>query len=59
MQPQPGISPLGRTGEARVDDVESGPAMAPLQYVMEEDRVRFTGVRAPQEDDVRFLDFPV
>jgi hypothetical protein len=33
--------------------------MYPLQHVMEEDRMRFTGVRAPQEDDVRFLDLPI
>ena len=35
------------------------PLLHPLEEVVEEDRMRLPGVRAPQEDDVRLLDLPV
>jgi hypothetical protein len=33
--------------------------MYPLQYMMEEDRMRFTRIRAPQKDDICIFDFPI
>ena len=43
----------------RVDRVEASPVMDALQQVVEEDRVCFSRVRPPEENDVRFLDLAV
>ena len=59
VEPEPGVGPLGRAGAARVDDVQARAVVHGLQDVVEEDRMRFTGVRAPQEDDIGLLDLLV
>ncbi len=59
MQTQPGICPLGRTGTTRVNDIEPRPTSDPLQHMMEKDRVRVARIRAPQDDQVGFLDLPI
>ena len=42
-------------GAARVDDDELRAAMHSLQHVVEEDRMRLAGIRAPEHDQVRTL----
>src|SRR5438067_4009192 len=59
LETEPAVSPLRRGGPARVHGEEPRPAAHPFQDVMEEDRVRLAGVRAPEEDDVRLLDLAV
>ena len=59
VEAQPQVRPLRRAGAARVDRDQPGTAAHPLQEVVEEDRVRLPGVRAPQEDDVRLLDLTI
>ena len=50
---------LRRRRAPRIDDVEPRAVVHALEQVVEEDRMRLTGVRAPQEDDVRLLDLAV
>ena len=59
VEAQPAVGPLGRRGPARVDDEQARAVVHALEQVVEEDRVRLTGVRAPEEDDVRLLDLAV
>ena len=40
-------------GAARVDDDQLRAAVHRLQHVVEEDRMRLAGVRAPEHDQVR------
>ena len=47
------------TRAAGVDDEQLGPVVDALQDVVEEDRMRLAGVRAPEDDDVRVLDLLV
>ncbi len=41
---------------ARIDDEEPGAVVHALEQVVEEDRMRLAGVRAPEQDDVGLLD---
>ena len=59
VEPQPAVGPLGRGGAPRIDRVELGAVVHALEQVVEEDRMRLTGIRSPQEDDVRLLDLAV
>ena len=59
VEPEPAVGPLGRRGAARVDRVQPRPVVHALEQVVEEDRMRLTGIRPPQEDDVRLLDLAV
>jgi hypothetical protein len=56
VEAEPDIGPFGRSRPARVDDVEPGAPIDPLQEVVEEDRVGLAGVTAPEEDEIRLLD---
>jgi hypothetical protein len=49
---QPDVGPLGGLGAARVDDEEPRAVVDALEDVVEEDRMRVAGVRAPQQDDI-------
>ena len=59
IEPEPAVGPLGGGRPARIDDVEARAVPHPLQQVVEEDRVRLPGVRAPEEDHVRLLHLTV
>ena len=56
VEPEPAVGPLRRRRAARVDDEEPGAVAHALEQVVEEDRVRLAGVRAPEEDHVGLLD---
>ncbi len=59
VEPEPAVGPLGRGRAARIDGVEPRAVVHALEQVVEEDRMRLTGIRPPQEDDVRLLDLAV
>ncbi len=59
IEPQPAVRPLGAGRPPRVDGVEPGAPIDPLQEVVEEDRVGLAGVPAPEEDEIRLLDLLV
>jgi hypothetical protein len=59
VEPEPAVRPVGAGRPARIDRVQAGAAVDPLQEVMEEDRVGLTGVAAPEEDEIRLLDLLV
>ena len=59
VEPEPAVGPLRRRRAARVDDEEARAVPHPFEEVVEEDRMRLPGVRAPEEDHVRLLDLAV
>jgi len=59
VEPQPAIGPSGRRRPPGIHGVEPRAVVHALQQVMKEDRMRLTGIRSPQEDDVRLLDLAV
>ena len=59
VEPQPAVGPLGARRPARIDGVQPGAPIDPLQEVVEEDRVGLAGVAAPEEDEIRLLDLLV
>ena len=59
VEPEPAVGPLRRRRPPRVDHEEPRPVVDALEQVVEEDRVRLAGVRAPEEDHVRLLDLRV
>ena len=59
VEAEPAVGPLGRGGAPRVDRVEPSAVVDALEEMVEEDRMRLTGIRSPQEDDVRLLDLAV
>jgi hypothetical protein len=59
VETEPQVGPLGGARAARVDRNQAGPAVDPLEQVMEEDRMGLAGVTAPQEDEIRLLDLTV
>ena len=52
VEPEPDIGPFGRGRPARVDRVQPGAVADAAQQVVEEDRMRLPGVRAPEHDQV-------
>ena len=56
VEAEPAVGPLRRGRAARIDDEEPRAVVHALEQVVEEDRVRLAGVRAPEQDDVRLLD---
>ena len=56
-QAKPRVGPCRGRGAARVHDIERRARAHRLEHVMEENRVGVARVRAPEEDDVRFLHF--
>ena len=59
VEPEPGVGPLRRACPPRIDDVQRRAAMDGLEDVVEEDRMRLAGVRAPQDQQIRFLDLSI
>ena len=59
VEAEPAVCPLGGRRAAGIDDVELRPVVQPLENVMEEDGVRLSGARPPQDDQVCFLDLLV
>ena len=49
------VGPAGARGPAGVDDHQVGAVPLPLEHVLEHDRMRLAGVRAPEHEDVRLL----
>ncbi len=56
---EPHVGPLRRGGAPRIDRVHLGAVAHALDEVVEEDRMGFARVRAPQDDQVRVLDLPI
>ena len=52
VEAEPDVGPLGRARPARVDRVQPGAVAHAAQEVVEEDRMRLPGVRAPEHDQV-------
>ena len=59
VEAEPAVGPLRRRRAARVDDEQPRAVVDALEHVVEEDRMRLAGVRAPEDDDVRLLDLRV
>ena len=59
VEAEPAVGPLRRGRAPRIDDHQPGAVVHALQEVVEEDGMRLSGVRAPQENDVRLLDLAV
>ena len=59
VEPEPEISPLRRRGPPWIDHDELCPVADPLQHVMKVDRVCLTRIRAPENDEVGFLDLSI
>ena len=56
---QPQVAPFGRLGPARIHHDHLGSVVDALENVVEEDRMRRTRVRPPQQDEIGVLDLLV
>src|SRR6201999_2238509 len=56
---QPDVAPHRGCGATRVDDVQRCAVLDALEKMMKPDRMRFTGVRTPEENEVSVLRFLV
>src|SRR5207249_9081632 len=56
---EPEIGPLRGRRATRIDDHQTRTAVDRLEHVVEEDRMRLAGVRAPEQDQVRVSDLLV
>jgi hypothetical protein len=59
VEPEPDVRPLGRARPAWVDRVEAGAVPDAAQEVVEEDRMRLPGVRAPENDQIGLLSLAI
>ncbi len=59
VQAQPEIGPLRGTGAPRIHDIEFSAVANAFQQMMKKDRVRFPGVRSPQQDHVSAFNFAI
>jgi len=59
IEAQPDVGPLGRRCPARIDRVQPGAVPDAAQEVVEEDRMRLSGIAAPEDDQVRLLDLTI
>ena len=59
IETQPDVGPLGRRCPARIDRVQPGAVPDAAQEVVEEDRMRLSGIAAPEDDQVRLLDLTI
>ena len=50
---------LRRLAPSRIDAIQAGPVVDPLQQVMEEDRMGGARVRTPEQDHIGVLDLLV
>src|SRR5215467_1569129 len=56
---EPSMGPFGRTGSARIDDIELGAVLYAFEQVVEENRMRFASIRSPKQDDVGLFDLAI
>jgi hypothetical protein len=56
---EPDVGPLGRARPPRIDGEQPRPVIDAAEEVVEEDRMRLAGVRAPQDDEVCLLGLSV
>ena len=59
VEPEPHVAPRGGRRAPRIDDVQSRAVLDALEQMVKPDRMRFTGVRSPEEDEVGVLRFLV
>ena len=59
VEARPHVGPLGGCGPPRIDRVELRPTLHALEQVVKEDRMRFPGVRSPEQDAVRFFNLAI
>jgi len=59
VEAEPDVGPLGRARPARVDRVETGAVADTAEEVVEEDRMRLSGIAAPEDDQIGVLDLTV
>jgi hypothetical protein len=59
VQAEPRVGPLGRGRPARIDRVQPGAVPDAAQQVVEEDRMRLSGIRAPEDDQLGLLDLTI
>jgi hypothetical protein len=59
VEAQPQVRPLGRARPAGVDRDQPGAVADPAQEVVEEDRMRLSGVAAPEQDQIGLLDLTI
>lgn len=59
VEPEPDVGPFGRARPSRIDRVQPGAISNAPQEVVEEDRMRLPGVRAPEDDQVGLLSLAI
>jgi hypothetical protein len=59
VEAQPDVGPLGRARPPRVDRVQPGAVADAAQEVVEEDRMRFPGIAAPENDQIGLLSLSI
>jgi len=59
VEAQPGVGPLGAARPAGIDRIELRAVADAAQQVVEEDRMRLSGVRAPEDDQIGLLDLTI
>jgi hypothetical protein len=59
VETEPSVGPLGRLRPARIDGIDLGPFVNRFQGVMKENRMRFAGIGAPEDEQIRIFSFAV
>jgi hypothetical protein len=59
VQPEPQVRPVGRARPARIDRDQPGTVADTAEEVVEEDRMRLSGIRAPEDDQIGLLDLTI
>src|SRR3569623_121070 len=59
VETEPRVSPLRRFGAAWIDRIDLGAFMNRLQRVMKENRMRFAGIGAPEDKQIRIFSFAI
>jgi hypothetical protein len=59
IEAEPDVGPFGRACPARVDREQPGAVADAAEEVVEEDRMRLSGVRAPEDDQIGVLDLTI
>jgi hypothetical protein len=59
VEAEPDVRPLGRARPARVDREQPGAVVDAAEEVVEEDRMRLSGVGAPEDDQIGVLDLTI
>src|SRR5439155_4260049 len=59
VEPEPYVGPGRGARVPRIDDVQLGAVVDPLEQMVKPDRMRLTGVRSPEEDEIGMFGFLV